>query len=102
MNNGPNMPGLLLRNTESGCKMFISYCGSDYSFSIKNFNECSNLRSSNGGMQCGLIISIIPDRSKSEFGDPSTETFIPDDATRLVGSSYNYSSVNPANNPISG
>ena len=102
INNGPSIPSLLLRNTESGCKMFISYCGSNSSFSIKNFNGCSNLRSSTGSAQCGLIISIIPDSSKNEFGDPSTETFIPDDATRLVGSSYSYSYINPANNPTSG
>ena len=103
MNNGPYMPGLLLRNTESGCKMFIAHFSSDSSFGIKNFNNNSNLRSSSiDARQCGLIISIIPDSSPNEFGDPTTNSFIPDDATRLVGTSGVYSSSNPANNPQNG
>lgn len=89
MNNGQSMPGLLLKNTESGCKMFMAYFGTEYTYGIKNFNNNSNLRSNGSyAFQTGLIISIIPENSDNDFGEPSTESFVPDDATRLVGSAY--------------
>ena len=77
-------PGLFLRNNISGCKMFISYFSCYYG-GIKNFDGKSIITIQNGTTHNGLIISIIPEGSDKEFGDPTTTTFLPSDATRLFG-----------------
>ena len=95
---GTSRPGLFLRNSISGCKLFVSCFGSDAEYGIKNFGNNSIAVVQNDTRLTGLIFSMIPEDSTSEFGDPSTETFIPEDATRLYGTSPCFS-VSYAYNP---
>lgn len=82
------MPGLFFINTISGCKLFMSYFGTaSWSYGIKNFNA-SNLAPFSTNRHTGLCISIIPAGSESVFGDPTQNSFIPSDATRICGSFY--------------
>lgn len=89
--NWPAYPGLFFTNTISGCKLFVSYFGSHNSVSMDDLNGRSfvRIRTGNGyegkGQYSGIIASIIPDGSDSEFGDPFSDKFLPDDATRLYG-----------------
>jgi hypothetical protein len=83
-------PGLFLRNTTSGCKLFLAYFGGSFSNSdtIKNFSNGSLFRyaSSYESPVCGLVCSIIPGGSQSEFGLSFDSSFLPADATPIVGS----------------
>lgn len=101
------MPGLFFINTISGCKLFLSYFGTNiYSYGINNFGSTSNFRFNPTYRHGGLCASIIPEGSNSVFGDPTTSTFIPDDATRICGTAYGSSSSttysNAGYNPTSG
>lgn len=83
-------PGLFLKNTISGCKLFISHFAASYiAYGIKNFNGSAlcyyNAQYAN---LLGLCLSIIPEGSDEEFGDPNTRTFIPDSATRIFSTYY--------------
>lgn len=103
-------PGLFLRNSISGCKLFIGdFCGDYILYGCKNFNGQSLCRyGSDYTSQMGICLSIIPGESESEFGnDPDSEDFFPDDATRVCGTWYRDSSnynekyiigANPQNN----
>lgn len=82
-------PGLFLTNSTSGCKLFVAYFGESPKYSIKDFSgNGDNLRVSatvSDSTSCGLCMSMIPEGSNSVFGDPSTTTFLPSDATRIIG-----------------
>lgn len=79
-------PGLLFVNSESGCKLLMFY--EPNNFSTKNYNNTSSFYYSYPTFHSGLCCSIIPGGSQSEFGDPSTNSFYPDDATRVIGTYY--------------
>lgn len=102
-------PGLFLVNSISGCKLFMAYFGDNaVTNGIKDFSGNDIIPFNGYKYHCGLCMSMIPAGSSSVFGDPSTTTFIPSDATRVVGSYYsNQSSLsnpqfcaayNPTNN----
>lgn len=97
----PSFPGLFLRNTISGCKMFISFFSGQYG-GIKDFDGKSIVTIQNGDTHNGLIISIIPEDSDSEFGDPFSDKFLPDDATRLYGTAPYQTTIDAAYDPNSG
>lgn len=102
-----NYPGLFLVNTISGCKLFMAYFnGSVQDYGIKDFsgNDVYSFHGSNYKFVGGLCMSMIPEGSTSTFGDPTTTTFIPLDATRIAGTAWYYSSgcYPTAYNPTSG
>lgn len=109
MSGAKTFPGLFFKNTVSGCKLFIAYfCGSyDTSNIISNFGSNSNLYYiSSTTATSGLITSIIPSGSSSEFGSSFDNSFLPADATRLCGTCFyqsRTSSYSPAHgsNPVS-
>lgn len=98
--NDVSYPGLFLRNTISGCKMFISFFSGKYG-GIKDFDGKSIVTKQNGATHNGLIISIIPEGSDSEFGDTLSDKFLPDDATRLYGTAPYKTTIDTAYNPNS-
>lgn len=81
-------PGLLFTNSLSGCKLLMFY--EPNNMGTKNYNNTSSFDYNYGGgtYHSGLCISIIPAGSSSTFGDPSTNSFYPNDATRVVGTYY--------------
>lgn len=84
-------PGLFLRNTISGCKLFISHWAiASSSYIMSTFGSWENFTRCDGGFtrHWGMCVSIIPAGSESEFGDPTTNTFLPDDATRICSTYY--------------
>lgn len=88
--NSVTFPGLFLNNSVSGCKMFISYFGGQPTYhSIKDFsgtgNDIIRVNSGNGRWTSGVCVSIIPDGSSSTFGASFDASFLPSDATRIVG-----------------
>jgi len=88
--NYQSYPGLFFINTISGCKLFLCYFGGELGWaSIKHFTENIGIqykRTSSFAFDCcGIMASMIPDGSDNEFGDPFSNGFMPDDATRLCG-----------------
>lgn len=81
-------PGIFLKNSISNCKMFLACFGGSFANSdvIKNFNNNSTFKYSTNSQCSGIICSIIPSESSSEFGD-FDDSFLPPEATRLVGTS---------------
>lgn len=78
-------PGLFFRNTISGCKLFMAYFGSNPLYNpIKKYPN-SVFVCNGWNNHSGLCLSMIPDGSTSEFGDPTSSTFIPSDATQIFG-----------------
>ena len=107
-------PGLFLTNSTSGCKMFLAYFGGNQSetYCIKDFKEPASgavpedlyvYAASNHG---GLCASIIPADSQSVFGNSFDSSFLPNDATRIIGTTlywgtyYGFTSF--GGNPTSG
>ena len=91
-NGSDNMPGLFLRNSVSGCKLFMCYFASTVRYSISefggghffdNFLEGDLYRTAIGGLT-GLIMSMICGGSDQEFGSSFDSSFIPSDATPLI------------------
>ena len=81
-----NYPGLFFVNTVSGCKLFMAYFGdSVYSYGIKDFSGSDVIPAKGYKNHGGLCISIIPGESSQTFGSPTSNTFIPSDATRICG-----------------
>ena len=83
-------PGLFLTNSNSGCKLFVAYFGDTGDRDINHFEYQEGgvtYRSTfSHSATIGLCMSMIPGESDSVFGDPSqTSTFIPKDATRIIG-----------------
>lgn len=79
-------PGLLFTNSISGCKLLMFY--EPNNMGTKNYNSSSSFLYSTSTYHSGLCCSMIPGNSSSVFGDPTTETFYPNDATRVVGTYY--------------
>lgn len=78
--------GLFLKNTSSGCKLFISYM--TY-YSIQNFSGDDICQVYDSTNVSGVVVSMIPDGSSSVFGSSFDLSFLPADATRFIGTSYN-------------
>lgn len=101
-----NYPGLFLVNTESKCKLFMAHFGDEVSScGIKDFsgNDVYMFHGPNYKYVGGLCMSMIPDGSNSTFGDPTTTTFIPSDATRIAGTAWRYTTYYADSyNPTSG
>lgn len=96
-NNALTFPGLFFVNSTSGCKLFVAYFAERNLYGIKDFSgtgaDIFCLNNSTGRYSSCLCMSMIPDGSSSTFGDPTTTTFLPADATRIIGtgnSSTNY------------
>ena len=84
-NSGP-WPGLFLINSTSGCKLLVCYNGGAYSFPNLSGNDIVH----NGNEYyylSGLIMSIIPSGSLSSVGSTFDSSFLPSDATRIIGTS---------------
>jgi hypothetical protein len=104
---GITYPGLFLTNSSSGCKLFISYSAA--SLSDFSGDGTSNLRiteTATDSQSAGLCMSMIPAGSNAVFGDPTTISFLPSEATRIIGT-INRGSAGPgsvayATNPNSG
>lgn len=110
MSGSKTFPGLFFINSMSGCKLFMAYFGGSHESTdvINNFGDNNNLYylSSTTSSICGLIVSIIPSGSFNSFGASFNSDFLPQDATRLVGTCF-YTSVGSfytthAFNPTSG
>lgn len=91
-------PGLFFINTISGCKLFMSFFGGPIqNYGIKDFSGGDLFLYKGSKYHGGVCASIIPHGSNSTFGDPSSSTFIPADATRICGTFYrntfDYSSI---------
>ena len=96
-------PFLLFRNTNSGCKLYVSCFTINLSSSSVNYNifpqyncaDCCLFKNSNYKVWCnGIAMSIIPKNSSSEFLSEITSNTdrFPSDATRVVADGMNYSS----------
>lgn len=81
------MPYLLLKNSISGNKLFLSYlCNScQYGIDIPNSQMCTQGSIENPSYT-GLLVSMIPGESDQTFGDPLNGSLIPYTATPLYGS----------------
>lgn len=86
-------PGLFFRNTISGCKLFMSYFCNVINEGIKDFSETGDsifrCYSGTDRFSCGVCSSMIPEGSSSEFGNSFDSSFLPEDATRIIGTSNN-------------
>jgi len=83
-------PGLFFTNSVSGCKLFLCVAGfsANYGINLANtylLNECTTTDQIN---QNGIIFSIIPGGSSSEFGNTFDSTFLPSDATQIAGCTW--------------
>lgn len=85
-------PGLFLINNNSGCKLFIAYFAgkTDNTYSIKRYDNGNSLYGYGQKNYVGLCASIIPSGSASTFGDPTSDSFIPSDATRIISNVFYY------------
>ena len=101
-------PCLFLKNTVSGCKLFISYlCSCSYGgFAIYDSennlvfddNMVINFHNNGGNYTmrtCGLLMSIIPP-SEENFGQNFDSNFLPPHATRIIGSMNQEYSSSPS------
>ena len=93
-------PGLYLKNTTSGCKLFVSYNGRSPSGGIAAADGCSitaynsTQNTEEIGLN-GLIFSVIPESSTDDFTVPSSTdatVSVPSSATRLTCTVTSYPS----------
>jgi hypothetical protein len=93
---GETYPGLFFRNTTSGCKLFVAYIANQVQYGMKDFggtgDDLFRCGSGTGRFVSSLCMSIIPGGSSSEFGDLTATTFLPSDATRVIGTDVTYES----------
>lgn len=107
-------PALFLRNTVSGCKLYLAYYGgmTNAANCVKDFSAPS-AASHHVDIFCygdahinGLCASIIAEGSQQTFGQTFDSSFLPNDATRIMGTCFYYESTNTAIsfccNPTSG
>jgi len=93
-------PALFFINNISGCKLFMSFFGDQiFDFGIKNFSGNDLVLYKGSDYYGGFCTSMIPAGSSSTFGDPTTTTFIPSDATRICGTFYRSSAVSALEYP---
>lgn len=94
--NDETYPGLFFKNTTSGCKLFVCYIANQVQYGMRDFGGTgADLFQCNSGTNrfvSSLCISMIPEGSTSEFGNPRSTDFLPADATRIVGTDVSYES----------
>ena len=91
-------PGLFLKNTVSNCKLFICYFATLCTETISLFDNNSLLNFGKVNPNyTGLMMSMIPGESTQVFGDPNTTSFLPQHATRLVGTVHYYNTSSSYN-----
>lgn len=83
-------PGLFFTNSESGCKLFLCVAGfsSFYGIALDNQYLLNEYTTTDRILQNGIIFSMIPGGSSSEFGSTFDSTFLPSDATQIAGSTW--------------
>lgn len=93
---GETYPGLFFKNTTSGCKLFVCYIANQVQNGMRDFGgtgaDLFQCNSGTGRFVSSLCMSMIPEGSTSEFGDVNTTTFLPADATRIIGTDVTYES----------
>lgn len=99
-------PSLFLVNNVSGCKMFIAYFGGNQTanYCIKDFKVADPSDATppmdifyySGSYISGLCISIIPSDSSSVFGNSFDSSFLPNDATRIIGTTLYWTTSSSA------
>ena len=93
---GETYPGLFFKNTTSGCKLFVCYIANQVQNGMRDFGGTgADLFQCNSGTNrfvSSLCMSMIPEGSTSEFGNPNLTDFLPADATRIVGTDVTYES----------
>lgn len=100
-------PGLFFKNTVSGCKLFMAYFGGTLGgdHCIKDFSSDA-LFGYGQRYICGLCVSFIPAGSTNEFGMTFDSSFLPADATRIIGTVFYHTdwsgNATNAGNPSSG
>lgn len=89
-------PGLFFINTVSGCKLFLCVAGfsSYYGIALGNDYLLNEYTTTDRILQNGIIFSMIPGGSNSEFGTTFDSTFLPSDATQIAGSTW---TISPSN-----
>lgn len=94
--NDETYPGLFFKNTTSGCKLFVCYIANQVQNGMRDFGGTgADLFQCNSGTDrfvSSLCMSMIPEGSTSEFGNPRSTDFLPADATRIVGTDVTYGS----------
>lgn len=82
--------GLFFRNTISGCKLFLCAAGFQHAYGINLSNDSLllDVPISTNAIHGGIILSMIPGGSQSEFGSSFDNSFLPSDATYLAGTSW--------------
>ena len=109
-------PGLFLINSVSGCKMFIAYFGGNQTanYCIKDLKIADPSSATPpidiyyyaSSYISGLCISIIPSDSNSVFGNTFDSAFLPNDATRIIGTTLYWTTSSESTsfgcNPTSG
>lgn len=83
-------PGLFFTNSVSGCKLFLCVAGfsSYYGIALSNEYLLNEYTTTDRILQNGVIFSMIPGGSNSEFGSSFDSSFLPDDATQIAGSTW--------------
>lgn len=85
-NSSEYMPGLFLKNTISGNKLFICYIAASNVNGIDLPNsQLMTLGDITDPSYTGFIMSIIPGESGQSFGHTFDENFLPSSATRVYG-----------------
>lgn len=103
-------PGLFLKNTTSGCKLFIAYVDDSSGMALYDSDGTTKILPNTStdyfltwydpyysNVYClGFIMSMIPAGSSNSFGTTfKASEFLPSDATRLYSSAHHvYSSAN--------
>lgn len=92
--NDETYPGLFFKNTTSGCKLFICYIANQVQYGMRDFGgtgaDLFQCDSGTNRFVSSLCMSMIPEGSTSEFGNPRSTDFLPADATRIVGTDVTY------------
>ena len=103
MTGSKTYPGLFFVNAKSGCKLFMAYFGGTLydedcilDFKRNTVSPAHTVDLYGYGTNAhvsGLVMSIIPADSSSEFGSTFDQNFLPDDATRIIGTCFYHSST---------
>ena len=80
-------PGLFLKNTDSNNKLFICYFATTKEKTISQFDGSALIKTNTTSPDnhSGLIMSMLPSNSTQDFGQLDSTSFLPQYATRLIG-----------------
>lgn len=88
------MPGLFLKNTISGNKLFMCYIAASCQNCIDVPNSFLMPCGDRTPEYTGLIMSMIPGESGQSFGHSFDSSFLPDSATRIYGTCESLGNTN--------